>query len=33
MVTSKCTMARFDPSGVGIRVELEMTHSWVSGET
>jgi hypothetical protein len=33
MVTSKWTMARLDPSGVGISVELEMTHSLVSGET
>ena len=33
MVTSKCTIARLDPSAVGISVELEITHSLVSGET
>jgi hypothetical protein len=33
MVTSKCTIARLEPSAVGIRVELEMTHLLVSGET
>jgi hypothetical protein len=33
MVTSKCTIAGFEPSVVGMRVELEMIHSLVSGET
>jgi hypothetical protein len=33
MVTSKCTIARLDPSLVGIRVELATTHSLVSGDT
>ena len=33
MVTSKCTIAGLEPSAVGIRVELEITHSLVSGDT
>ena len=33
MVTSKCTIARLDPSGVGMRVEVEITHSLVSGDS
>jgi len=33
MVISKCTIAGLLPSAVGSRVELEMTHSLVSGET
>jgi hypothetical protein len=32
-VTSKCTMPGLDPSGIGTRVELEITHSSVSGDT
>jgi hypothetical protein len=33
MVTWNCTIACLDPSAVGIRVELEITHSLVSGDT
>jgi hypothetical protein len=33
MVTSKCTIAGLDLSAVGSGVELEITHSLVSGDT
>ena len=33
MVTSKCTIAGLEPSAVGMRVELEITHSLVSGDS